>query len=52
MAVDGTTVDLGPACAALEGWDGRFDLESRGAVLWREFAAGYLTDNDAAWAVR
>ena len=25
------------ACAVLAGWDGRFDLDSRGAVLWREF---------------
>lgn len=28
---------LEAACAVLAGWDGRFDLDSVGAVLWREF---------------
>jgi acyl-homoserine-lactone acylase len=37
VTVDAVTVDLGPACRALAAWDGRFDLDSRGAVLWREF---------------
>ncbi|MEZ4402468.1 MAG: penicillin acylase family protein [Kofleriaceae bacterium] len=27
---------IGPACAALTGWDGRFAVDSRGALLWRE----------------
>lgn len=31
------TVDLGPACAALEGWGGTVRLDDRGAPLWREF---------------
>ena len=31
------TVDLTGACTVLSGWDGRFDLESAGALLWREF---------------
>src|SRR5690606_3862741 len=30
-------VDLAPACAALDGWDRTFTLESRGALLWRAF---------------
>lgn len=30
-------VELGEACSVLADWDQRFDLESRGAVLWREF---------------
>jgi len=30
-------VELGEACDVLADWDKRFDLESRGAVLWREF---------------
>ncbi|QFZ19751.1 penicillin acylase family protein [Saccharothrix syringae] len=34
---DGTPVDVRAACAALAGWDGRGDLDARGAVLWREF---------------
>lgn len=29
--------DLSAACAALEGWDGRFDLDSRGAALFNVF---------------
>lgn len=37
IAVDSVTVDLGPACRVLAEWNGRFDLDSRGAVLWREF---------------
>lgn len=31
--------DLARACSVLERWDGAFNLESRGAVLWREFVA-------------
>jgi acyl-homoserine-lactone acylase len=37
VSVDGAAVDLGPACRTLATWDGRLDLDSRGAVLWREF---------------
>lgn len=29
--------DLGSACKVLEQWNGRFDLDSRGAVLFREW---------------
>ncbi|WP_229402942.1 penicillin acylase family protein [Micromonospora okii] len=36
VQVDGTAVDLRVACAALGRWDRRFDVDSRGAVLWRE----------------
>jgi acyl-homoserine-lactone acylase len=35
--VDGETVDLGEACRVLSAWDNRFDIESRGAVLFREW---------------
>jgi acyl-homoserine-lactone acylase len=35
------TVDLTTACDALAGWDGRFDLDRRGAVLWRETMARF-----------
>jgi acyl-homoserine-lactone acylase len=37
VIVDGAAVDLAPACRALAEWNGRLDLNSRGAVLWREF---------------
>jgi acyl-homoserine-lactone acylase len=39
--VDGQDVDLTGACAVLERWDRRFDLESRGAVLVREWIGRY-----------
>lgn len=35
------TVDLTAACDVLAAWDGRFDLESRGALLWREMLARF-----------
>src|SRR5262249_48015378 len=37
VTLDAVTVDLRPACRTLAAWDGRFDLDRRGAVLWREF---------------
>ncbi len=43
--VDGTTVDVTAACAALSGWDGRFDVDSVGAIVWREFLNRF--DGDA-----
>lgn len=33
----GAVVDIAPACALLQTWDGRANLDSRGAVLFREF---------------
>ncbi|MER7364746.1 penicillin acylase family protein [Nonomuraea wenchangensis] len=39
-ASDGTTVDVRQACATLAAWDGRARLDSRGAILWREFFLG------------
>jgi acyl-homoserine-lactone acylase len=37
-ASDGTVVDLTAACAALRTWDSTANLDSRGAVVFREFA--------------
>jgi acyl-homoserine-lactone acylase len=37
VTVESVAVDLGPACRVLAAWNGRLDLDSRGAVLWREF---------------
>ena len=37
VTMSDTTVPLGDACGVLAAWDGTFDLDSRGAVLWREF---------------
>ena len=37
--VGSTTPEVTEACNTLAAWDGRFDLDSVGAVLWREFWA-------------
>ena len=39
--VDDEVIDLHAAADVLAAWDGRFDLDSVGAVLWREFMAGF-----------
>ncbi|MCB0977496.1 MAG: penicillin acylase family protein [Acidimicrobiales bacterium] len=61
------TADLAPAVAVrlreagmgteadvLEGWDGRYELGSRGAAFWRELMAGFtpaqLLDGPPLWA--
>lgn len=41
VTVMGEEVDITPACAALAGWDGRLDLDSRGGLLWREFLSAF-----------
>ncbi|MCU1358537.1 MAG: hypothetical protein JWM89_3955 [Acidimicrobiales bacterium] len=41
VEVEGVAVDVGAAATVLAGWDGRVDLGSRGALLWREFMAGF-----------
>jgi acyl-homoserine-lactone acylase len=41
VEVQGIEVDVAAASAVLAAWDGRCDLGSRGAVLWRELMAGF-----------
>ncbi len=41
VEVDGQMVDLTEGCAVLAAWDHRFDLDSRGAVLFREWVSRY-----------
>lgn len=41
VTVDGASVDISPACGALKAWDGRFHLDSAGAVLFREFLGDF-----------
>ena len=36
-----TSFDLGAVADVLAGWDRAFDVESRGAVIWREFLGGF-----------
>ena len=42
--VDGTSVNLEEACTVLTSWDKRFNSESRGAVLFREWITRYPYD--------
>lgn len=37
VLVDDVPYDIAPACAILRDWDGRTNVDSVGAVLWREF---------------
>lgn len=39
--LDGTMVDITEACAALAGWDGLLNLDSVGAIVWRELIASF-----------
>lgn len=41
VQLDGQRIDLAEACKILAAWDGRYELESRGAVLFREFIGQY-----------
>lgn len=41
VAVGDAQVELGGACDVLAHWDGRSDLDSAGAPLWREFVTSF-----------
>jgi acyl-homoserine-lactone acylase len=41
VQVDGRPADVGATAAILAGWDGCYDLDAVGAVLWREFVASF-----------
>lgn len=41
------TVDISAACNALAGWDTRLDLDSTGALVWREFLGDFSSDAHA-----
>lgn len=38
---NGTSVDISQACALLAGWNGRYDLDQKGAFIFREFLGAY-----------
>jgi len=47
--------DLSSACAALEGWNLRLDLDAPGALMWREFVGDFssldvLKEGSTLWA--
>jgi acyl-homoserine-lactone acylase len=37
VLVDGVPYSIVPACDVLRAWNGRYDIEARGAALWREY---------------
>ena len=41
VEAEGQTVDLTDACTQLAAWDGRFDLDSSGALVFREWAGDF-----------
>lgn len=41
VRLEDAEVDLAPACAVLRNWNDRFDADSRGAVLFREWIGQY-----------
>lgn len=41
VVIDGEIIDLTSACIILKNWDNRYDLDSRGAVLFREWITRY-----------
>ncbi len=41
VKIENETVDLSRGCAILAAWNGRYDNESVGPVLWREFITQY-----------
>ncbi|MCB1256083.1 MAG: penicillin acylase family protein [Microthrixaceae bacterium] len=49
------TIDITEACKLLADWDGRYDNDSVGAIIWREFMAKYSGDDQmdagALWAL-
>ncbi len=55
VAVGDRTVDLRPAAAVLDAWDGRVALDSVGAAVWRETLAAFtlpqVADAGPLWAV-
>lgn len=44
--VNGQAVDITRACAVLAAWDGRYNLDSVGPVVWRELLGTYVYLND------
>ena len=43
------TVDVSEACTVLGAWDRRYDVDSRGAALWREVMYAFQDDEGLLW---
>lgn len=49
MTPSGQSVNIAPGCAAITAWDGTMNLNSIGAMMFREFATEF--DDDPQWQV-
>ncbi|HEX5947361.1 MAG TPA: penicillin acylase family protein [Acidimicrobiales bacterium] len=53
-ALPAASVDVGPACGVLAGWDGVYDLDRAGPPIWREMVSRFeftdLTEAGPLWA--
>lgn len=43
VALPAASIDLAPACQLLAAWDGIYDLDRVGAIVWRELIGRYTT---------
>lgn len=43
VTLSGAEVSIVDACKALQGWDGRLTVQSKGAMLWRETIAAFVS---------
>jgi acyl-homoserine-lactone acylase len=54
LGLPAATVDVSHACATLASWDGTYNLDSKGAALWREFMGRFnskdITGVGALWS--
>jgi len=54
LSLPAATVDVTKACATLAAWDGTYNLDAKGAALWREFMGRFdskdLGPAGALWA--
>ena len=54
LGLSAGSVDVSQACATLAAWDGTYDLDAKGAALWREFMGRFdskdITNVGALWS--
>ncbi len=45
VTIDESSVDISEACGLLTTWQGHYNLESQGAIIWREFIGGFNSEH-------
>ncbi|HFE44268.1 MAG TPA: acylase, partial [Nannocystis exedens] len=45
VTIDETSVEISEACGLLAAWQGHFNLDSRGAMIWREFIGAFNSEH-------